>query len=62
MTNKSLSGECLSCESTYSVSYIEEMVSQDLPEHCPFCGEIIDELSEDYIEDDEDDLDTKEWD
>ena len=62
MTNKSLSGECLSCESTYSVAYMEEMVSQDLPEHCPFCGEQIEELSEDYIEDDDDDLDTKEWD
>jgi NAD-dependent SIR2 family protein deacetylase len=62
MTDKSLSGECLSCESTYSVSYMEEMVSQDLPEHCPFCGEQIEELSEDYIEDDDDDLDTKEWD
>ena len=62
MTNKSLSGECLSCESTYSVSFMQEMVSQELPEHCPFCGEQIEELSEDYIEDDEDDLDTKEWD
>jgi NAD-dependent SIR2 family protein deacetylase len=62
MTDKSLSGECLSCESTYSVSYMEEMVSQDLPEHCPFCGEQIEELSEDYIEDDDDDLDTREWD
>ena len=62
MTNKSLSGECLSCESTYSVAYMQEMVSQELPEHCPFCGEVIEELSEDYIEDDEDDLDIKEWD
>jgi NAD-dependent SIR2 family protein deacetylase len=62
MTDKSLSGECLSCESTYSVSYMEEMVSQELPEHCPFCGEQIEELSEDYIEDDDDDLDTREWD
>jgi len=61
MTNKSLSGECLSCESTYSVAYMQEMVSQELPEHCPFCGEQIEELSEDYIEDDEDDLDIKEW-
>ena len=61
MTNKSLSGECLSCESTYNVSFMEEMVSQELPEHCPFCGEQIEELSEDYIEDDEDDLDIKEW-
>lgn len=62
MTNKSLSGDCLNCESTYSVSYVEEMVSQELPEYCPFCGEQIEELSEDYIEDDDNDLDTKEWD
>jgi predicted nucleic acid-binding Zn-ribbon protein len=61
MTQKQLSGECLSCESTYSISFMEEMVSQDLPEHCPFCGEIIEELSEDYIEDDDDELDNEEW-
>ena len=61
MTNKSLSGDCLSCESTYSVSYMEEMVSQELPEYCPFCGEQIEELSEDYIEDD-DELEDEEWD
>jgi hypothetical protein len=41
---------------------MEEMVSQDLPEICPFCGEQIEELSEDYIEDDDDDMDNKEWD
>ena len=61
MTQKQLSGECLGCESTYSISFMEEMVSQDLPEHCPFCGEIIEELSEDYIEDDDDELDNEEW-
>lgn len=61
MTNKTLSGDCQSCESTYSVTFMEEMVSQDLPEHCPFCGEQIEELSEDYIEDD-DDLDNDGWD
>jgi predicted nucleic acid-binding Zn-ribbon protein len=61
MTNKNLNGECTNCESTYSVQFMQEMVSQDLPEHCPFCGEMIEELSEDYIED-EDDLDTGEWD
>jgi hypothetical protein len=61
MTQKQLSGECLSCESTYSISFMEEMVSQDLPEYCPFCGEIIEELSEDYIEDDDDELDNEEW-
>jgi hypothetical protein len=62
MTEKSLTGECLSCESTYSVQYMTELVSQDLPEICPFCGEQIEELSEDYIKDDDDDLDTEEWD
>lgn len=61
MTNKNLNGECTNCESTYSIQFVEELVSQDLPEHCPFCGEVIEELSEDYIED-EDDLDTGEWD
>lgn len=62
MPNKSLTGECLNCESTYSVQFMSELVSQEYPEHCPFCGEQIEELSEDYIEDDEDELDTGEWD
>ena len=61
MTQKQLSGDCLNCESTYSVSYMEEMVSQELPEHCPFCGEQIEELSEEFV-DDEDDLDSDNWD
>lgn len=61
MTQKQLSGDCLSCESTYSISFMEEMVSQDLPEHCPFCGEQIEELSEEFPED-EDDLDNGNWD
>ena len=61
MTDKSLSGDCLSCESQYTVQFTEELVSQELPEYCPFCGEQIEELSEDYIEDD-DDLDNGEWD
>jgi hypothetical protein len=39
---------------------MSEMVSQELPENCPFCGEIIEELSEEYIEDD-DNLDNEEW-
>jgi hypothetical protein len=41
---------------------MEEEVSQDLPEHCPFCGERIEELSEEYIEDDQDEMDNGEWD
>jgi predicted nucleic acid-binding Zn-ribbon protein len=60
MTNKILSGNCANCESTYAVEFMEEMVSQDLPEHCPFCGEIIEELSEDYV--DEEDDSTEDWD
>jgi len=62
MNNKTLSGDCLNCESTYNVSFIEEMVSQELPQHCPFCGEIIEELSEEYIEDEDDEMDNGEWD
>jgi NAD-dependent SIR2 family protein deacetylase len=61
MTQKIMSGDCSNCESTYSIEYMEEMVSQELPEHCPFCGEVIQELSEDYIEED-DELDNEEWD
>lgn len=58
---KLVSAECSSCESTYEISYVEEIVSSELPEHCPFCGETIEDLSvsEDYI-DDSDDMD-EEW-
>jgi hypothetical protein len=36
-------------------------VSEELPEHCPFCGEIIDQLT--YIEEDEEELDDEDkWD
>ena len=62
MTNKQVSGECLNCESSFEVGYVEELVSQEYPEHCPFCGETIEEIQEEYIEDDEDDMDTGEWD
>ena len=61
MTDKTVSGECSNCESSYNVEYVEELVSEQYPEHCPFCGEIIDELSEGYIEDD-DSIDEEEWD
>jgi hypothetical protein len=62
MTNKIVNGECDSCESSYAVSYMEEIVSSEIPEHCPFCGELIDELSEEYIEDDDSSDDETEWD
>ena len=54
MTNKTVSGECLECESTYIVEYVEQLVSQELPEHCPFCGATIVEISEEYSEDEDD--------
>ena len=44
MTNKQVSGECSNCESSFEVGYVEELVSQEYPEHCPFCGEAIDEI------------------
>jgi hypothetical protein len=59
---KTITAECSSCESSYDVIYQEQLVSQDYPEICPFCGEQIDELTEsDYIED-EDAMDNEEWD
>jgi hypothetical protein len=59
MTNKVVSGECESCESSFEIAYVEQLVSQELPECCPFCGEHIDDIQEEYIED-EDDLDDDE--
>jgi hypothetical protein len=62
MTERTVTGDCTSCESTYEVVYEEELTSEDLPEYCPFCGEVIETLSEDeYIEDDELNDDEK-WD
>ena len=51
---KLVQGECLNCESSFEVAYVEQLVSTELPEHCPFCGEIIEDIQEEYIEDDDD--------
>ena len=60
MTTRTITAECNNCESSYDMIFMEELVSSELPEFCPFCGEPIDTLSEDeYIEDD--DLDNDEW-
>ena len=61
MTQKSVTADCSNCESTFGVDYVEELVSEEYPEFCPFCGEQIQEVQESYIED-EDELDTGEWD
>lgn len=52
--SKLVAGECLNCESSFEIAYVEQLVSTELPEHCPFCGEIIEDIQEEYIEDDDD--------
>jgi len=59
--SKLITGECLNCESSYEVAYVEQLVSTELPEHCPFCGEVIEEITEDYIEDDDLNEDDMKW-
>jgi DNA-directed RNA polymerase subunit RPC12/RpoP len=61
MSEKLVSAECLDCESTFEIAYVEEMVSDPTPNFCPFCGEKIEDISEEYIEDDNFDENT-EWD
>jgi hypothetical protein len=60
MSDRKVNGDCSECESTFEVEYTEEMVSEQLPEFCPFCGSSVVELSESYIEDD-DSTDEEEW-
>jgi len=58
---KTMTAECHNCESSYDIDYVEELVSAELPEFCPFCGETIEEIT-DYIEDDEFNEDAEGWD
>lgn len=61
--NKLVTGECHNCESVFVVQYNEMLSSKEYPEYCPFCGEPIEELSEEEIDDyidEEDDLDDSE--
>lgn len=60
MTTKLITANCQDCESSYSIEYEAELVSTELPENCPFCGEPIEELAEQYIEDYEPD-DNEDW-
>jgi hypothetical protein len=55
MGTKTITAECLNCESSYDMIYMEELVSEEYPEFCPFCGETIESLSEEEEEDNEDD-------
>jgi hypothetical protein len=49
---KTVTGECHNCESSYDIQYVEELTSSEYPEFCPFCGETIEEITN-YIEDDD---------
>ena len=49
---KSVTGECHSCESSYDINYMQELTSEDYPHFCPFCGEMLVETEESQ-EDDE---------
>jgi len=60
--SKLVQGECLNCESSFEVAYVEQLVSTELPEHCPFCGEVIEDIQEEYIEDDDLTDDDLKWD
>lgn len=61
MAEKSLEAECNECESTFYITYIDEMVSEDLPGFCPFCGEQIEDVKEAYIDDDDNFEEDEEW-
>jgi hypothetical protein len=62
MTNKALVGECLNCDSSYGIQFTKELVSKELPEYCPFCGEVIEDIQEEYINEDDDTEEEGEWD
>ena len=55
-----VSGECSGCESYFDLSFEENLVSQE-PEFCPFCGEAIEDITEEYIDDDIFDDEDAKW-
>ena len=54
MITKNITGECNNCESYFNVEYQIEMVSQEIPEYCPFCGEYLILEQEDFDEEEDD--------
>ena len=36
--------DCEGCDSVFTLEFKEDKVTQEYPEYCPFCGEIIEEL------------------
>jgi NAD-dependent SIR2 family protein deacetylase len=62
MKDKLITADCINCESTYEVAYVEEMVSNETPSFCPFCGERVEDIQEEYIDPDEQNENESEWD
>lgn len=62
MNQKVVTGDCLNCESTFELNYFKEYASAELPQYCPFCGEMIEDVNEEYIDEEEDYGDDGDWD
>lgn len=54
MEQKVITGDCINCESGFEIQYYKEFVSEEYPKYCPFCGEVIEDINDEYIEDEED--------
>lgn len=62
MDQKVITGDCINCESTFGLQYYVELTSAELPTFCPFCGEPIEDINEEYIDEDESYEDDENWD
>ncbi len=60
MSDKIITADCNNCESTFEIAYEVELVSDELPSFCPFCGEAIEDVTEQVYEEEEDD-DVEGW-
>ena len=61
MCEKSKKVTCENCDCTCDIAVDEDYVSDESPTFCPFCGERIEVLNEEYIEDEDFD-ENEEWD
>jgi hypothetical protein len=63
MSEKYIVADCIQCESNYEIQYATEVTSAELPEFCPFCGEVIEKenIRDESQDDDLDEEDDEEW-